>query len=53
MSYRSIVPKKDECTNLLMPVCLSASHAIDETVAVQDLEYTKLKTLCSQKTRPN
>ena len=27
VSYRSIVPKKEECTNLLVPVCLSASHA--------------------------
>jgi hypothetical protein len=26
VSYRSIVPKKSECTNLLVPVCLSASH---------------------------
>jgi hypothetical protein len=26
ISYRSIVPKKDECSNLLVPVCLSASH---------------------------
>lgn len=26
VSYRSIVPKKEECTNLLVPVCLSASH---------------------------
>ena len=26
ISYRSIVPKKDECSNLLVPLCLSASH---------------------------
>jgi len=26
IAYRSIVPKKEECTNLLVPLCLSASH---------------------------
>jgi len=26
ISYRSIVPKASECTNLLVPVCLSATH---------------------------
>ncbi len=26
ISYGSIVPKQNECTNLLVPVCLSASH---------------------------
>jgi len=26
ISYRSIVPKARECDNLLVPVCLAASH---------------------------
>ena len=26
VSYRSITPKAQECSNLLVPVCLSASH---------------------------
>lgn len=26
ISYRSIVPKADQCVNLLVPVCLSSSH---------------------------
>ncbi|MCY1721844.1 FAD-dependent oxidoreductase [Prolixibacteraceae bacterium Z1-6] len=26
ISYLSVVPRKEECTNLLVPVCLSASH---------------------------
>lgn len=26
ISYRSIVPQGEQCTNLLVPVCLSASH---------------------------
>ena len=27
ISYKAIVPKKEECTNLLVPVCMSASHS--------------------------
>ncbi len=69
IDYGAIVPKASECENLLVPVCLSASHmafgsirmepvfmvlgqsaataaafAIDDDVAVQDVEYGKLST---------
>ncbi len=68
ISYRAIVPKADQCGNLLVPVCLSATHiafgsirmepvfmvlgqsaataaahAIDEHVAVQRVDYAKLR----------
>lgn len=70
ISYSSIIPKAEESTNLLVPVCLSSSHiaygsirmepvfmvlgqsaataaslAIDSEIAVQDVDYTKLKDL--------
>ncbi len=27
ISYKSIIPKKEQCSNLFVPVCLSATHA--------------------------
>ncbi len=68
ISYGAIIPKATECTNLLVPVCLSSSHiafgsirmepvfmilgqsaaiaastAIDQNIAVQDVNYEGLK----------
>jgi hypothetical protein len=28
ISYRALIPRKSECTNLLVPVCISASHVV-------------------------
>lgn len=35
ISYQSIVPKRGECANLLVPVCLSASHAAYGSVRME------------------
>jgi hypothetical protein len=68
ISYRAIVPRAGQCGNLLVPVCVSATHiafgsirmepvfmvlgqsaataaahAIDEAVAVQRVDYAKLR----------
>lgn len=35
VSYSWIVPKKEECTNLVVPVCLSASHIAYSSLRVE------------------
>jgi hypothetical protein len=35
VSYRSILPKSSECRNLLVPVCLSATHAAYGSVRME------------------
>ncbi|MCR9197496.1 MAG: FAD-dependent oxidoreductase [Planctomycetaceae bacterium] len=68
IDYGALVPRRTECGNLLVPVCLSASHiafgsirmepvfmvlgqsaataavlAVEDDIAVQDVDYTKLR----------
>jgi hypothetical protein len=33
--YRSLVPRREDCTNLLVPVCLSASHVAFGSVRME------------------
>ena len=35
VSFRSLVPKKEECANLLVPVCLSATHAAHGSIRME------------------
>ncbi|MDA1061197.1 MAG: FAD-dependent oxidoreductase [bacterium] len=76
IGYDAIVPKKKECSNLLVPVCLSATHmgfgsirmepvfmilgqsaataasiAIDDKVAVQEVNYKKLQKVLLKDTQ--
>ncbi|MCK5105143.1 MAG: FAD-dependent oxidoreductase, partial [Cyclobacteriaceae bacterium] len=70
ISWRSLIPKQEECTNLITPTCLSSSYvaygairivptfmilgqsagcaasmAIDQQIAVQDLDYHELRNM--------
>lgn len=40
ISYRAITPKKDECDNLLVPVCLSSSHVAYGTIRMEPVFMT-------------
>lgn len=40
VSYRSIIPKKNECKNLLVPVCLSASHIAYGSIRMEPVFMT-------------
>ena len=40
VSYRSIHPKASECTNLLVPVCLSASHIAYGSIRMEPVFMT-------------
>lgn len=46
VSYRSIVPKESECSNLLVPICLSASHAAYGSIRMEPV-YMSLGQACS------
>lgn len=35
ISYRSIIPKKGECENLFIPICLSASHVAHGSIRME------------------
>lgn len=37
VSYRAIVPKRGQCPNLLVPICLSASHAAYGSIRMEPI----------------
>ena len=40
VSYRSIIPRKGECENLLVPICLSASHVAHGSIRMEPVYMT-------------
>lgn len=45
ISYRSIVPRREECTNLLVPVCLSSSHIAFGSIRMEPV-FLELGQVC-------
>ncbi len=35
LSYRALLPKKEKCTNLIVPVCMSASHVAMASIRME------------------
>ncbi len=35
LSYKSIIPKVEKCTNLLIPVCLGTSHTAFDSIRME------------------
>ena len=40
ISYRSIIPRKDGCQNLLSPICLSATHVAHGSIRMEPVFMT-------------